>query len=114
MPRAPKPCGIQGCKTIVSNGTRCPDHANGWKTSPRTASSTITGTAQWQQFRKTILDRDHHTCQIRYPEICTGTATVVDKVTPAAKRADLAFNPGNARAACKPCNDHKARTTDQQ
>lgn len=113
MPRAPKHCGYHGCTTLVRGGVRyCPDHI-GWKTSPRTASSQITSTWQWQQIVPVILDRDHRRCQIRYPGRCIGTATVVDKIIPAARRPDLALDPANLRAACKPCNDHKARTEDR-
>lgn len=113
MPRAPKHCGINGCQVLVPNGKRCPDHAHGWKNSPRTASSAVTSTWQWKAFRRTILIRDLHTCQIRTPGICTGIANTVDKIIPAAQRPDLAMDPGNCRASCDPCNDHKARTSDK-
>ena len=113
MPRAPKSCGINNCRVIVTNGTRCPEHAHGWKHSPRTASSTITSSARWKALIPVILDRDGYVCQIGYPGICTRTATVVDKIVPAARRPDLAYDPRNTRAACKECNDEKARTTDR-
>ena len=113
MPRAPKHCGINGCTTLVPNGKRCPEHDNGWKNSPRTASSEITSTWQWRQLAKLILERDYHRCQIRYPGRCTGTATVVDKISPASRRPGLALDQTNLRAACKSCNDHKARTDDR-
>lgn len=114
MPRAPKPCGINGCRTIVPNGKRCTEHANGWKNSPRTASSHVTSSWRWKQLAPKILNRDRHACTIRYPGICTGTATVVDKIIPAARRPDLAYDWRNLRAACQPCNDHKAHTTDRE
>lgn len=113
MPRAPKHCGINGCTVLVPNGKRCPEHANGWKNSPRTASSQAAGNRGWRNIRAEILDRDGHACQIRLPGICTGKATVVDKIIPAARRPDLATVRSNLRAACQPCNDHKARTTDR-
>lgn len=114
MPRAPKHCGHHDCTTLVPGGTRyCPDHT-GWKTSPRTASSKAAGNRGWRNIRTQVLERDHHTCQIRLPGICTVQATVVDKIIPAAKRPDLATTPSNLRASCQPCNDHKARTTDRQ
>lgn len=113
MPRAPKHCGINGCTTLVPAGQRCPQHANGWKNSPRTASSQATRSGTWQRLVPKILDRDHRACQIRTPGICTRTATVVDKIIPAAKRPDLAYDEANLRAACRPCNDHKARTSDR-
>lgn len=117
MPRAPKPCGIGGCRTIVPNGQRCPEHVNGWKNSPRTASSEATSGANstpWQKLRADVLDKAGRRCQIRTPGICTGVATVVDKTEPAARRPDLAHSRPNLRAACKECNDDKARTTDRR
>ncbi|WP_260971896.1 HNH endonuclease [Mycolicibacterium llatzerense] len=114
MPRAPKHCGKNGCTILVTPGKPCPDHPHGWKNSPRTASSQITSTWQWQQLVPKILERDQHRCQIRYPGRCLGVATVVDKKQPASRRPDLAYNPENLRAACVPCNDHKARTEDRR
>jgi 5-methylcytosine-specific restriction protein A len=113
MPRAPKHCGYRDCTELVPGGTRyCDDHT-GWKTSPRTASSAAAGHRDWKNIRTQILDRDQHRCQIRTPDTCTGHATVVDKIIPAARRPDLALNPTNLRAACQHCNDHKAHTTDR-
>lgn len=60
-----------------------------------------------------ILERDQHQCQLQYPGICTGQATTSDKIIPASRQPDLAMNPDNNRAACQPCNQHKARTEDQ-
>lgn len=113
MPRAPKACGVRGCRTIVPNGRRCPEHSDGWRDGPRTASSQATIGPQWRRLRAEILARDAHVCQIRYPGVCTGRATVVDKIIPAARRPELALDRSNLRAACAPCNDHKARTTDR-
>lgn len=78
-----------------------------WK-GPRTASSHITSTNHWRQLRQTILERDHHQCQIRTPGICTGHATVVDKIHTAAAGGNWQ-NPTNLRAACWHCNDHRGR-----
>lgn len=112
MPRAPKHCGIQGCQVLVQPGTHCPQHQNKWR-GPRTASSKAAGTRQWRTTRAHILARDNHMCQIRTPGVCTGTADTVDKIIPAARRPDLAYTDYNLRAACTPCNQHKARTTDR-
>ncbi|SLB51882.1 HNH endonuclease [Mycobacteroides abscessus subsp. bolletii] len=112
MPRAAKHCGYPGCNTLVRGATYCPDHI-GWKTSLRSVSSEIVATRQWQQLRPKILRRDDHQCQIRTPGICTDRATLVDKIIPASARPDLALDETNLRAACGPCNDHKARTFDR-
>jgi 5-methylcytosine-specific restriction enzyme A len=112
MPRAPKYCGAPGCTTLVPVGTRCTVHQNRWR-GAQTASSKAAGTRQWREVRARILERDHHMCQIRTPGICTQVATTVDKIIPAARRADLAYTHTNLRAACAPCNQHKASTTDR-
>lgn len=116
MPRAPRRCPGDSytCPNLIAGGQKyCPDHTTAWR-GPRTASSQATSTWAWQQLRDDILDRDHHQCRIQYPGICIGTATVVDKITPAAQRPDLATDPENLRAACDPCNEHKARTQDRR
>ncbi|OHT93180.1 hypothetical protein [Mycobacterium syngnathidarum] len=114
MPRAMKHCGINGCTVLVKPGTRCDEHSNGWKTSPRTASSKVTGTRHWQQvITPRVLARFNYQCQLKYDGICQGTATTVDKIIPAAKRPDLAYNPHNHQAVCQPCNQHKNRTQDR-
>lgn len=113
MPRAPKHCGINGCTVLVRPGTRCPDHT-GWNTSPRTASSRVTTTTEWKRLRQQVLNDAAHQCQIRYEGVCSGCATVVDKIIPASKRPDLARVRSNLRAACGPCNDFKNRKHDRQ
>lgn len=115
MPRAPRRCPGDDyqCPNLIRKSTDCPVHGKAWR-GPRTASSKATTTSGWPAFRAAILDRDGHSCQIRYEGICTGRATAVDKIIPAARRPDLARDPNNARAACEPCNDHKARTADRR
>lgn len=115
MPRAPRRCPGDNydCPNLIAGGQKyCPDHTTAWA-GERTASSQITSSWAWQQFRDAILDRDGHQCQLQYPGICTGHATTVDKREPAARRPDRALDPRNAQAACAPCNEHKARTRDR-
>lgn len=114
MPRAPRRCpgGAGTCTELIINRPYCPEHTQAWA-GPRTASSRITSTRQWRELEPEILRRDGYACQIRYAGICTGYATVVDKITPAAHRSDLAFVASNLRAACEACNDAKARTADR-
>lgn len=117
MPRARRHCpGAHAtCPNLIDSSQRyCPEHQPQPWHGPRTASSKTAGTRAWKQFRLTILRRDHYQCQIRTEGICIGHASVVDKIIPAARRPDLAMDPANCRAACPPCNDHKARTTDRE
>src|SRR6185295_2033711 len=103
------------CDNLIRGSQRyCPDHTHNWA-GPRTASSRVTSNRVWKQdIVPAILKRDGHQCQIRYEGICTGRATTVDKIIPAARRPDLAMAPANNRAACPPCNEHKARTEDRK
>lgn len=114
MPRAPRRCpgGKGTCTELIVNRRYCPEHTVAWQ-GERTASSEVTSTSKWQQFRAFILDRDGHRCQIRYVGVCSGRATVVDKIQAAALRPGLALDERNARAACKACNDLKALTADR-
>jgi 5-methylcytosine-specific restriction enzyme A len=80
--RAPKHCGYHSCTVIVyPPANRCTDHASGWKTSPRTASSQVTRTRVWRATRIRALERDQYRCQIRGPK-CLGAADQVDHVIP--------------------------------
>jgi 5-methylcytosine-specific restriction endonuclease McrA len=116
MPRAPRRCpgDKHTCEELITGSARyCPAHTVAWR-GQRTSSSQATTTHAWKQLRDDILDRDGRLCQIQYPDICTGYATVVDKITPAARRPDLVRDPKNLRAACDACNEHKARTADRR
>jgi 5-methylcytosine-specific restriction protein A len=116
MPRAPRRCpGDHGqCAELITGSARyCPTHTKAWA-GERTASSRITSSWAWQQTAPDILARDGYECRLRYPGICTGRATTVDKRDPAARRPDRALDPDNLQAACAECNGHKARTADRK
>lgn len=53
-----------------------------------------------QRMRRHVLNRDNHTCQLRYPHLCLGHATTVDH--PKGSR-----NPTEWSAACAPCHGRK-------
>lgn len=110
MPRAPKHCGIGGCTVIVPNGRRCPEHANGWKNSPPTASTLRTGTRAWRETRARVLQRDNHRCQIRGPR-CTINATEVDHRTPAYLGGTN--DPANLQSVCHACHAQKTAQESQ-
>ena len=105
MPRAPKPCGIKGCATIVPNGQRCPEHNSGWKTAPRTASSNRTSTHAWKVLRTKVLERDRYQCRLRYPG-CIGTATIADHIKAILLGGTDSIT--NLQAACQPCHAKKS------
>lgn len=70
--------------------------------------TTRTSTADHRARRARVLARDHHTCQLRYPGICTGHATVLDHINNT--RGPHYETDANTQAACHPCNMAKART----
>ena len=67
---------------------------------------------QWQQVRKVILERDGHTCQIRF-DGCLGHATDVDHIMPLAE-GGARLDSRNLRAACKPCNNARNKGRSRQ
>ena len=58
----------------------------------------------WPTIRLHILTRDHHTCQLHYPD-CTTTATEVDHITPATNNGT--DHPTNLHAVCTNCHATK-------
>lgn len=111
MPKAPRKCPTSGCTNRITHTRYCPEHTTAWA-GPRTASSAITQSHEWRALAAEIKRRDNYRCQIQYPGRCTGHATTVDKIKPAARGGDWRDRT-NLRAACEPCNLHKARTIDR-
>lgn len=50
-----------------------------------------------------VLDRDGHTCQLGYPDLCIGHADQVDHIRPG---DDHTYD--NLQAVCEPCHAHKS------
>ena len=61
--------------------------------------------AGWERTRRTVLARDGGVCQIQAPG-CAGVATHVDHIHP--RRWGGTDDLANLRAACAPCNQHRA------
>jgi 5-methylcytosine-specific restriction protein A len=100
MARALQACSEPRCPELVTHGT-CPQHANPrppWRNSTRDQRLPD----DWPARRTRILNRDAHTCQLRYPG-CAGHATEVDHVTPGDDHSDT-----NLQAACNPCHRIKS------
>lgn len=68
-------------------------------------------TRQWRKVRAFVLDRDDHTCRLRYPDICLGRATDAHHTAP---RETVGDDPAHLVAACAPCNNRAGdpRTVD--
>jgi len=61
--------------------------------------------ADWKTRRLACLERDHHQCQIRYRDICTGVASEVDHIRPASQGGTDSLT--NLQASCPPCHARK-------
>lgn len=100
-PRAKKMCGRAGCTRIVPNGVRyCDEHRRErqWQGS---SISREDDNAR-RRLRSKILARDPH-CKIGYADICTGTATEVDRID-----NNLGYTWENLQGSCRSCNQRKA------
>lgn len=58
-------------------------------------------TRAWRKTRARVLQRDGHTCQLRLPRVCIGTAEHVHHTH---GRAITGDNDAYLVAACAPCN----------
>ena len=101
MPRAPRACPVPGCQNRITHRRYCETHTTyGW-----TGRSHATGAAH-DRWRKAVLTRDKHQCQLRY-STCTGKATEADhiiNVKAGGNRTDVT----NGQATCTNC--HKRKT----
>lgn len=64
---------------------------------------TTGSTRRWRRIRAHVLDRDHHTCQVRVRTLCTDIATVAHHTR---GRAITGDDPDHIVASCEPCNLH--------
>lgn len=107
MPRAPKFCGRNGCRRLVTPPRKHCEECSGWNTGPPTASSQATDRHHWRAvIRPAALKRDGYECQLRYPGICTGRASEVDHIIEVSQGGDDSLE--NTRSVCRPC--HRRRT----
>jgi 5-methylcytosine-specific restriction protein A len=61
--------------------------------------------------RRTILDRDQHTCQLSLAG-CEGTGTIADHIVPQAEGGDHDIT--NGQAVCRSCHDIKTKAEIQR
>ena len=112
MPRAPRICGHQECIAAVAHPARyCDAHSREnicWNKSPRTASSTRTGTRAWRLQCAKALQRDDHFCRFQGPN-CEVIAVEVDHYLAVHRGGtdDLS----NLVSTCRAC--HKQKTENE-
>lgn len=58
--------------------------------------------------KRAVLERDGHTCQLRYRG-CLGIATIVDHRIPLSRWHGDPRDLGNGQAACPRCHDRKTK-----
>lgn len=69
-------------------------------------SKRVTSTRRWQLLRMAVLERDGFAC------VDCGSKRgplEIDHIQPVRLRPDLAFDPANCAARCKPCHTRKTR-----
>ena len=102
---------------VVVPKTRKPRHQTNPKTHHVLTSTTVKSgryketnpvyRGQWRTIRRTILQRDNHTCQIGLPG-CQTTATCVDHIQPVSLGGEW-YAEENLRASCGQCNAELAK-----
>lgn len=105
MPRAPRICNELGCSTLVydEKRRRCDAHYKPFGGKGGTSSRTTTSDHKRRRLR--VLGRAGYRCEVRYPDICIGTATEADHVVALSLGGtDSDFN---MQAVCTPCHRRK-------
>lgn len=62
--------------------------------------------SRWRRLERQVLERDGYVCRLRF-EGCLGVATAADHWLPRSRFPELAEDPANLVAACRPCNSKK-------
>ena len=97
MSRAPKHCGIDGCRTLVPGGTRCELHKHRFVNGGQSRTSD----PRHRAWRREVLRNAKGACQIQRPG-CTHRATEADHIVEVADGGDK-LDPANGRGACRNC-----------
>lgn len=71
-----------------------------------TDSRARTSTTAHRRRRTRVFKRDGHSCQLRYPDVCTGQAEELDHIDNVAA-GGIDDDDSNAQAVCVPC--HKVK-----
>lgn len=83
------------------------DHQKSWQN--KGFDKRRTDTAAHRAFRKMVLDKAAHRCQIGYRSVCVGIATQVDRIDNSGD-----YTEANCQAACEPCHIKKTSTEGHQ
>jgi 5-methylcytosine-specific restriction enzyme A len=100
MTRAPHYCAETSCRVMLPAGTkRCPEHIKGW-TKP--FDKRRSDTKEHRALRAKVFARAQHSCQVKFPHICTGAAEILDRID---YRGD--YDLFNTQACCRKCSNRK-------
>ena len=117
----PKPCLASGCRTLVSGGTYCPDHAHQVARSGRDYDARrkdaitvrIRSSGRWQKLRR-AKQADNPLCEDPFHIHARAAATVpgteIHHIIPIITRPDLAFSRANLMCLCSRCHNRIERT----
>lgn len=78
----------------------------------------IFATRKGRAFRRLILRRDNHTCQMCHLIVIDGrqhiASAVVDHIEPIELAPEKALDPANCRTVCKACHDGPCQTIEHK
>lgn len=95
MPRAPRHCGFDGCRTPVTGRAYCDEHRR-----PFAGSTRNTHGRPWRERKAEVLARDGGVCAN-----CQGPGTHADHIVPKAMGGTDALD--NLQTLCAPCHYRK-------
>jgi 5-methylcytosine-specific restriction protein A len=111
MPKAPRRCpGANGtCGYLITTTKYCPEHTaeHSWTNKKTATQSSISHQqADWRRLRRQVL-ASRPDCALQLTDRCTGRATEVDLIVPAAQGGEI--RSANAQPVCHPCHAIKTR-----
>lgn len=108
MRRAPRPCSVPGCPTLVHTGSHCPEHANNEYDHHRGSASSRGYGRKWAAYRERFI-AEHPHCTACEAEGVTTPTEHVDHIVPVSGPDDPGFWPtSNHQPLCK--SHHSAKT----
>lgn len=124
--RPKKPCGKVGCPNLVEyprvycemhqeyeDNLKAARNRRYDKARATDKEYKFYKSSKWIRFRRYIMERDHHTCQICLENNKVVDATLVHHIVPVRENWELRLNENNVIAVCDECHNkiHKNKNT---
>lgn len=112
MPKAaPRPCSHPGCRSMSSQGGRCPSHqrvvARGYESTPwRRYIKSLYNSVEWIALRDSFR-REHPLCIECAARGLVVMGEQVDHIIPHKGKLDLFLDRSNLQMLCRPCHSQK-------